>query len=311
VIVSDWDEFEYQPPEAARGAETIIVKPNLGYPFDPPVTVSMPVLRKVLTALRRANGRARIVVIEGVCHPMSATRIMARLGLPDLLRDGYEFLDADKLECQMYGRFWAPKLLAEAQCRITVGAFKRTEIDGRLLISASIKNLYGLLPRAKYAARAPHSRGKLHIPDVHVKIAQVYEDIGKLFHGAVVDLGRKMVSPDWRPDRGKQTEIGKVVWGADPVAVDSLACAVAEEPEPDYLKILKGEPLAAKPAKPKPAKSGPAGAKRAFSAKRTFSAKPREDSRARPSRGWGDGPVVKKASRPPRGPARERKPDQG
>lgn len=273
MLVTEYEGFEYDPPAPARTAKRVLIKPNLGYPFDPPVTVSMPLLQRVIRGIRQVNPGAEILIVEGVCHPMSITRIMARLGLPDLLRDGVSFLDADKLECKLYGRFWAPALLDEVECRISVGAFKRTEIDGRLLISASIKNLFGLLPRARYAARTPHSRGKLHVPDVHVKIQQVYEDIGKRFDGAVVDLGRKLVNDDWRPDRGKQTEIGKVVWGTGLVMVDSLACAVAEEPEPDYLKLIKGEPIA-KPASAKPAKG----------------------SRGRPSRGWASGPAARKVA---------------
>ena len=41
-------DFVYQPPPAAVTAKRILIKPNLGYPVPPPVTVSLPVLSLVV-----------------------------------------------------------------------------------------------------------------------------------------------------------------------------------------------------------------------------------------------------------------------
>ena len=46
--VSDFNNFAYLPPAAAHGARRILIKPNLGYPFPSPVTVSLPVLDRVI-----------------------------------------------------------------------------------------------------------------------------------------------------------------------------------------------------------------------------------------------------------------------
>lgn len=246
--VADTATFIYSPPPAAQDAKQILVKPNLGYPVGPPATVSMPVLSKVLAGLRNASPQAEILIVEGVCSPKSLSEIASRNGLYDILTDGMQLIDADTLPMVPYPnrletpvRFkemMAPKLLQEVDCCISVGAFKITSLKGRPLLSASLKNLYGLFPRAKYKARSAHSRGQLHRPSVPQILQDVYFSIGHLFDGAVVDCNQKFISKDWRPDRGDAFDIGKVIWGEDLLAVDSQACQVGGEPEAKYLQSI-------------------------------------------------------------------------
>ncbi|MGB7087572.1 MAG: DUF362 domain-containing protein [Phormidesmis sp.] len=235
----------YTPPEAAKGAQRILVKPNLGYPVAPPVTVSMAVLGKVLQGLRAVNPTAEILIVEGVCSPVPLAEIAERNGLKALLTEGIRLLDADDLACVEYPnhsptpvRFetmWAPKLLQEVDCRISVSAFKKTHLKGQPLISASLKNLYGLFPRAKYKARSPNSRGQLHRPSVPLVLQDVYFTLGHLFEGGVVDATCKFVSADWKPDKGKSVEIDRVIWGENLLKVDRTACEVGQEKEANYL----------------------------------------------------------------------------
>ncbi|PSB56754.1 DUF362 domain-containing protein [Chamaesiphon polymorphus] len=237
--------FIYQPPPSARDARHILVKPNLGYPLGAPFTVSMGVLGKVLQALRQASPHAQISIVEGVCSPMSLHDIASKNGLYALLDDRMELLDADTLPLVEYPnlsptpvRFqtmWAPALLQQVDCRITIGTFKRTMLKDKPLISASLKNLYGLFPRSKYHARSLNSRGQLHKPSVPLVLQDVYFCIGHLFDGAVVDADLRMISPDWKPDRGRTIEFGKIFAGTDPIAVDRAACIATGEPIPDYL----------------------------------------------------------------------------
>lgn len=245
VRVARTADFTYKPPAIARTAKRILVKPNLGYPVGPPVTVSTNVLGRVLRGLRVANPGAEIAIVEGVCSKVSLPDIAGKNGLYGLLDEDMQLLDADELECVEYPnlspqpiRFQtmkAPKLLQEVDCRISVGAFKKTHLKGQPLISASLKNLYGLFPRAAYKARSPNSRGQLHRPSVPLVLQDVYFCIGHLFDGAVVDCDRKFVSRDWKPDRGEAVDIGKVIWGEDLVEVDREACRVGNEAEADYL----------------------------------------------------------------------------
>lgn len=239
----------YSPPETAKAAKRILVKPNLGYPVGPPATVSMGVLGKVIERLREVNATAEILIVEGVCSKASLEAIAQKNGLTALLTEGVRLLDADELDCVAYPnlspapvRFktmLAPRLLQEVDCRISVGAFKKTHLKGKPLISASLKNLYGLFPRAKYKARSPNSRGQLHRPSVPLVLQDVYFTIGHLFDGGVVDATQKFVSADWKPDTGKSVDVRKVVWGAGLLQVDRTVCESGEEEEADYLAPIE------------------------------------------------------------------------
>ncbi|MEL7141973.1 MAG: DUF362 domain-containing protein [Cyanobacteria bacterium J06631_9] len=242
-------DFIYSPPPSAEKAKRILIKPNLGYPVGPPVTVSMPVLAKVIEGTRQVNPTAEILIVEGVCSKVSLADIAAKNGLLSLLGEGIELLNADELECIEYAnllpepvRFktmWAPQLLQEVDCRISVSAFKKTSLKGRDLISATLKNLYGLFPRAKYKARSPNSRGQLHRPSVPLVLQDVYFTIGHLFEGGVVDCDRKFISHDYKPDKGDSFDVGKVIWGDDLLAVDRKACIVGAEAEAIYLSPIE------------------------------------------------------------------------
>jgi Domain of unknown function (DUF362) len=249
VQVWETREFVYKPPAKAISAKQILVKPNLGYPAAAPVTVSMGVLGEVLSGLRRANPLAEILIVEGVCSPVPLTEIAAKLGLYALLDEGMQLVDADQLAIAEYqnlspapvrfNSMFAPALLKEVDFCLSVGALKRTILKGEPLISASLKNLYGLFPRSQYKARSPNSRGQLHRPSVPLVLQDVYFSIGYLFDGAVVDGDRKFHSRDWHPDRGEAVDFGKVFCGEDLISVDYEACRLAEEPIPDYLGKIK------------------------------------------------------------------------
>lgn len=250
VQVVSSQRFVYLPPQGAIAARRILVKPNLGYPVGPPATVSMAVLGAVLRGLRQHNPTAEILIVEGVCSAISLTDIASRNGLYPLLDEGMQLLDADRLpltdypnrlpQPQRFQSMLAPALLQQVDWRITVGAFKRTQLSGEPLISASLKNLYGLFSRAHYQARSPKSRGQLHRPSVPLVLQDVYGCIGHLFDGAVVDGTVKYVSPDWKPDRARASvPLGQVIWGDDPVAVDRRACEVGQEAVPSYIMAIE------------------------------------------------------------------------
>lgn len=249
VHTSKSEAFVYHPPDYARSARQILIKPNIGYPAGPPATVSMEVLGKVIQGLKQANPQVRILIVEGVCSKTSFTTIMAKNGVHSLLTEGVELLDADTLEITEYpnrsanpvrfSSMWAPKLLQEVDWCLSVSAFKRTLLKGEPLISASLKNLYGLFPRAKYKARSSSSRGQLHRPSVPLVLKDVYYTIGHFFKGAVVDCTQKFVSHDWKPDRGESVPIGQVIWGDDLLVVDRMACEVGWEAVPSYIAELE------------------------------------------------------------------------
>jgi hypothetical protein len=248
MYTSTTESFVYQPPASAHNAQHILVKPNLGYPVAAPVTVSIGVLGKVLQALRQSSPNAKISIVEGVCSPVSLHDIAGKHGVYALLDAGMELIDADTLPLIEYPnrsptpvRFqtmWAPALLQEVDCRITIGTFKRTILKDQPLISASLKNLYGLFPRSKYHARSLNSRGQLHVPSVPKILQDVYFCIGHLFDGSVVDADLRLVSPDWKPDKGKKIKFGQIFAGIDMIVVDRAACIATGETIPDYLDAI-------------------------------------------------------------------------
>ena len=249
VHTSKSADFAYAPPDWARSARQILIKPNIGYPVGPPATVSMTVLARVIQGLKQVNPKVNLWIVEGVCSKTSFATIMAKNGVHSLLSEGVALLDADTLEVVEYpnrspepirfSKMWAPKLLQEVDCCLSVSAFKRTQLRGEPLISASLKNLYGLFPRGKYKARSSSSRGQLHRPSVPLVLQDVYHTIGHFFQGAVVDCTQKFVSRDWKPDRGEAVPIDQVVWGEDLLAVDRLACKVGQETIPSYITNLE------------------------------------------------------------------------
>lgn len=179
VSTAKIDAFAYVPPPQAFGATRILVKPNLGYPKPAPVTVSMTVLGAVLRGLRRASPMARIVLIEGVADAQSAERIFKQLGVLDLLDDNMRIADAESLIMYEYTnlspnpvRFktmTAPAYIGEYDCCISVGTFKRTLLKGQPLISASLKNLYGVFPREQY-----HGRSLIYVGSYTAPACQPY-----------------------------------------------------------------------------------------------------------------------------------------
>ena len=107
------------------------------------------------------------------------------------------------------------------------------------MISASLKNLYGLFPRSHYKARSANSRGQLHRPSVPLVLQDVYFTIGHLFDGAVIDADQRLISPDWKPDRGETVKSDRIFWGEDLIAVDRLACEMLGEDIPSYLTVIE------------------------------------------------------------------------
>lgn len=247
---------DYIPPPAAHHANHILIKPNLGYPEAAPVTVSIAMLATVLQAVRKASPGAQITVLEGVCSKVSLGEISEIHGIASVLDDGMALVDADTVPLAKYeNRFanpvrfeamTAPALLREVDCRISVSAFKRTQLKGRTLVSASLKNLYGLFPRSHYKARSAHSRGQLHRPSVPQILEDIYGCIGYLFDGGVVDGAIAYLSPDIKPNRkNAAVSCGWAAYGTDLLAVDRAICEATTVECPTYVTAIEAKRAAA------------------------------------------------------------------
>jgi uncharacterized protein (DUF362 family) len=246
VFSADAPVFDF--PERVRRARTVLIKPNVGYPAQAPVIVRMALLRTLVEQVLAIDADKRVIITEGVCTKIAAEQVFNATGLAALAGPRVDVLDAERLPMRDYvnpmprpNRFAelrAPALIDEVDARISIAPFKRTVLNGAPLISATIKNLYGLLPRETYRARSPHARGKLHLPNVHRVIVDVYHTLGARFDFGVVDLCDKYVCDDWQPDRGRAIAVGHVVAGSRLIDVDLRACEVAAEPRCAYLDAL-------------------------------------------------------------------------
>jgi hypothetical protein len=86
--VTQTSSFRYTPPDLAHSAKRILLKPNLGYPFAAPVTVSLAVLDRTLKSLRGINPTAEILIVEGVCSAVNLSTIVAKHGVYSILDEG-------------------------------------------------------------------------------------------------------------------------------------------------------------------------------------------------------------------------------
>jgi hypothetical protein len=70
-------------------------------------------------------------------------------------------------------------------------------------------------------------------------LQDVYFTIGHLFDGAVIDADERLISRDWKPDKGDKVKSDRIFWGNDLLEVDSLACETLGEEIPSYLKAIE------------------------------------------------------------------------
>ena len=234
--------------EKVCSARHILIKPNVGYPAQPPVIVRMALLGQVIEQLLALRADSRITIVEGVCSKSVAQDVFEVTGLNALAQARVSIVDAEKLPQTAYpntaakpfrfNSMVAPALLQEVDARISIAPFKITQLNGVPLFSATIKNLYGLFPRETYHARSPHSRGQLHRPNIHQVICDCYNTLGIQFDFGIVDLHEKFISTGWQPDKGRAEPIGKIISGSSLLEVDLAACQVAGEVPCRYLQML-------------------------------------------------------------------------
>lgn len=236
------DSFTYIPPDAAFGAVRILVKADLGTVKSPPETVSMRVLEGVLRGLRRANPGARILIVEGVRVRFDAMEVLKNSGLLNIIDENTRVTDSEAMPMAEYpnllqtphkfATLTAPSMMGEYDCRISVSRFTCTTRGGNPLVEASLRNLHGIFPREQYSLPdTPHERGQFTGDDAAAVYKDLYFSMGHLFDGAVVDLDTIGVD-------GASKQVNQVVWGDDMLAVDEVACKLAGEPVPDYLREI-------------------------------------------------------------------------
>jgi hypothetical protein len=54
----------------------------------------------------------------------------------------------------------------------------------------------------------------------------------------VIDADQRLISRDWKPDKGETVKSDRVFWGDDLIDCDRLACETLGEEIPSYLTAI-------------------------------------------------------------------------
>jgi uncharacterized protein (DUF362 family) len=222
----------------------VVIKPNLFAPYPPPVSVDRRVIAAVVSSAKKA-GADRVTVIEGVSvgtlmkrvnpahsgmcmrRGYSTVEVMKLLGVKRAVEEaGGEVMgveDAEKVLVDIKGgmalhRALYPRVVLEADYFINMPALKTHTMT---MVTLSIKNLQGLLDEK--------SRYFSHRDDLD----QHMVDISKIRRPDLVVLdGLIGMEGMGAGESGSPVEMGVIMAGHDPVAVDAVAsmCMGIENP---------------------------------------------------------------------------------
>jgi len=205
----------------------VLVKPNLidaieGYP----ITTAPAVLGAVVDLLREL-GAAEVVVGDGPGFRRDARPVVSECGLAQVLgARNVPFVDLNYDEPRpvpapagWFGptrELWLPRHLREADLIVSLPKLKTHHWAG---VSLSLKNLYGLLPGARYG----WPKNVLHVNGVTSSILGMYQAARSLAPVVSVVDGITGMEGDG-PLFGSPMAHGLLAAGSEPVAVDAV-CA--------------------------------------------------------------------------------------
>lgn len=201
----------------------VVLKPNF-VEFDPVSVINTnPVLIAAALEAFRSMGAADVVVAEGPGHRRDTEYIVTASGLYDALRDtGARYIDlnGDAVReivtlAQYTGldRLYMPETIAGADLLVSMPKLKMHHWAG---VTLSMKNLFGIMPGSIYG----WPKNVLHVRGIHQSIMDINASLPvprfNIVDGIVGMEGNG-------PIQGTARHSGVVVFGADPVAVDSTA----------------------------------------------------------------------------------------
>ena len=196
----------------------IIIKPNLTNSSPPPVTTGVAAAEAVYQYCK-AHTKAEIAIGEG-CGQGKTADVFATLGYTDLAKSyGLRLIDFNDAETVVLEnrdafqlkQFHVPKIVREAFVIslpvLKDHSFTRTTI--------AMKNMFGIAPGRFYAGG--WNKSKLHSPSTDKSVVDVclYKKPDLCVVDAVVALKGSHLS-------GRRENIGLILAGFDPVAVDTV-----------------------------------------------------------------------------------------
>jgi len=213
-------------PQTLRGKK-VVLKPNLVEPARScPHMTTHPTLILAAAEVFRAWD-AQVVVAEGPANVRDTEMVLWQSGLGDSVGEtGLRFEDlnyddvtwvANRSGVSSLDGFYFPKTVLDADLIVSMPKMKTHHWVG---VTASMKNLYGVLPGIVYG----WPKNVLH----HKGIAETVTDINALLPRtvAIVD-GIECMEGDG-PIMGTPKTMGVVVIGVAPPAVDATVCRLME-----------------------------------------------------------------------------------
>ncbi|MFQ6053744.1 MAG: DUF362 domain-containing protein [Candidatus Bathyarchaeia archaeon] len=194
-----------------RGNERVVIKPNVCNSKNPygMVLTDFRVIEAVIEMVRTWTDRITVVESDNISGP--AERRASESGLLELLEGlDVEFLNLSGDEAEVHEvagvEIRLPRTVLDADCFINLPKMKTC---GSTLVTLSVKNLFGVLQRAK--------KNKLHrhLNEILPYLAKVIR------HDLIVVDGITAMEGNG-PVIGTPKDLGVIVAGSNPVAVDAV-----------------------------------------------------------------------------------------
>lgn len=210
---------------------SVLLKPNI-VEFDPAAVINTdPRLVAATAAAMRSAGAREVVVGEGSGHRRDSHFIAGESGLLDLLRDiDVPFVDLNtaavapvrlRSRFTSLGELWLPTLVTGADLVVSMPKLKTHHWGG---VTLSLKNMFGTVPGRIYG----WPKNVLHWAGLQESILDVAAAVRPSL--AIVD-GIVGMEGDG-PIKGSAVDVGVIIAGTDPVAVDGTAARIMEiDPE--------------------------------------------------------------------------------
>lgn len=217
--------FDLVPPPDVRG-KRVLLKPNLvDLPREGKPVVTHPAMIIAAAEAFRRRGAAQVMIGDGPALQRDAWQIVDAIGLTGLLAEhGLEFVDLNLADVRAVPNaggntgietLYCTRPILEADVLVSMPKMKIHHWAG---VTLSMKNMFGTMPGQVYG----WPRNIFHLPD---------------FNNAILDFNLT-TPPDYAiidgivglegdgPIRGTPIEVGVIVMGANPAAVDATAARV-------------------------------------------------------------------------------------
>jgi uncharacterized protein (DUF362 family) len=220
ILASQYEIFRDHVPLAGR---RVVLKPNLvEYHRDKVINTSARVVEAAIELCRREGAR-EILVAEGPGHCRNVEYLVRESGLGEVLeRQGVRFVDLnhdEPVKTLNLGRLtkldflYLARTVATAEVLISMPKLKTHHWAGATL---SLKNMFGTLPGICYG----WPKNELHWRGIDNSIVDI--GLTRPPDLAIVD-GIVGMEGDG-PLNGTPKELGALIMGCDPVAVDATCC---------------------------------------------------------------------------------------